>query len=150
MAQAKTHPDQFGFLFDAPVNATAAGELAGLERAICESVGEVLNSDGRRREVIAVEMAALLDDETVSRAMLDAYASPAKDLHRMPMSRFLALIAVTNRHDVFDRLVRKIGAAILVREEVKTARLGHLDREIEKLKAEQRALRASAPLIRGN
>lgn len=150
MAQPKTHPDQFGFVFDAPINASAAGELAGMERMICEAVGEVLNSDGRRREVIAVEMAALLDDDTVTRAILDAYASPAKDQHRVPMSRFFALIAVTQRHDVFDRLVRKIGAAVLVGGEVMTARLGHLDREIDKLKAEQRALRASAPLIRGN
>lgn len=149
MAQPKTHPDQFGFVFDAPINASAAGELAGMERMICEAVGEILNSDGRRREVIAVEMAALLDDDTVTRAMLDAYASPAKDLHRVPMSRFFALIAVTQRHDVFDRLVRKIGAAVLVGGEVMTARLGHLDREIDKLKAEQRRLRASAPLIRG-
>lgn len=150
MAQPKSHPDQFGFVFDAPVNASAAGELAGLERAICEGVAEILNSDGRRREVIAVEMAALLDDDSVSRAMLDAYASPARDQHRVPMSRFFALVAVTQRHDVFDRLTRKIGAAVLVEEEVMTARLGHLDRQIEQLKAEQRRLRSSAPLIRGN
>ena len=150
MAQPKTHPDQFGFVFDTPVNASIAGELAGLERAICEAVGEVLNSDGRKREVIAAEMATLLDDDTMSRAILDAYASPAKDQHRVPMSRFFALIAVTQRHDVFDRLVRKIGAAVLIKEEIKTARLGHLDRQIKKFKAEQRELRASAPLIRGN
>lgn len=149
MAQRKTSPDQFVFTFDAPESATVAGDLAGLERAICEAVAEILNSDGRRREVIAAEMSVLLDDE-ISRAMLDAYASPARDQHRVAMSRFFALVAVTKRHDVFDRLVRKIGATLLVGEEVHTARLGHVTRQIEELRAEERRLRASAPLIRGN
>ncbi len=66
-----------------------------------------------------------------------------------PGARFFALNAVTNRHDVLDRLARRIGAAVLIGQEVKTARLGHLAREIMNLKAEERALRASAPFIRG-
>jgi len=147
--KAKPHPDQIGFAFDPPEAATAPAALAGLERQICRAAGTILNSDPRPREVLAALMSVLLDEE-ISRAMLDAYASPARTDHRVIMSRFLALVAVTARHDLLDLVLRPIGAGLLVGEEVRTARLGHLDRQMELLKAEARELRTSAPLIRGN
>jgi len=107
----------------------------------------VLASDGRTRGVIAAEMSELLD-ETVSKEMLDAYASPARTEHKVPMSRMLALVAVTGRHDLLDPLLREIGAALLVGEEVATARLGHIRRQIQQLRAEERRIEGSAPLIR--
>ena len=103
---------------------------------------------GRPREVVAAEMSVLLGEE-VSRAMLDAYSSPAREGHRVPMSRFFALIAVTQRFDRLDVLLREVGAAVLVGEEIHTARLGHIDREIAKLKEQQARLKGRAPLIRG-
>jgi hypothetical protein len=61
-------------------------------------------------------------------------------MHKVPMSRFFALVAVTERHDVLDLLLRQIGAAVLVGEEIYTAQLGHIDRKMAELK-EQRAHR---------
>ena len=148
MAKAKPHPDQLGFGFDAPRFATLPAALAGLERRISAMVGTILASDTRKREVIAAEMSVLLDDE-VSRAMLDAYASPARSEHKVPMSRVLGLVAVTERHDLLDPIMREIGAALLVGEEIHTARLGHLDRQIAQLQAERKRLSEQAPLIRG-
>lgn len=147
--KAKSHPEQFGFAFDPPRAATAPAALAGLEAQVSYAVGTILNSDPRTREVIAAEMSVLLGEE-VSRAMLDAYSSPAREGHRVPFVRLAALVAVCKRHDVLDQLLRPIGAGVLVGDEVMTARLGHIDRQIEELKAEQRALRGSVPLIRGN
>jgi hypothetical protein len=109
----------------------------------------MLNSDTRQRELIAAEMSILLDEE-VSRAMLDAYSSPARDQHKVPMSRFLALVAVTKRHDLLDPLMREIGAALLIGEEVKTARLGQIERAMAMLDEERRKISATAPLIRGD
>jgi len=148
MPKARAHPGQLGFVFEAPVPASLPGSLGGLEALICGAVGVVLASDGRPREMIAAEMSVLLGT-TVSRAMLDAYSSPAREDHRVPMSRFLALVAVTGRHDLLDPLLRKIGAALLVGEEVHTARLGQIDRQIEQLKAERKRVATAAPLIRG-
>lgn len=148
MPKAKAHPDQFGFAFDPPKPAEDAAALAGLERQISRAVGTILNSDARPREVIAAQVSVLLDEE-VSRQMLDAYASPAREGHKVIMSRFLALIAVCGRHDILDRLLREIGASVLVGEEVHTARLGHIDQQIAQLKAERSRLATSAPLIRG-
>lgn len=147
MPKARPHPDQLGFVFEAPPPATGPAALAGIEQRISRTVATILNSDGRRREHIAAEMSVLLDEE-ISRAMLDAYSSPARTEHKVPMSRFLALVAVTSRFDLFDPLLREIGVAALVGAEVNTARLGHIDRQIKQLQAEKRKLEGSAPLIR--
>ena len=149
MPKAKAHPGQLGFVFEAPSPASAPAQLAGLERQICRTVGTILASDPRGRPAIAAAISDLLDEE-VSRAMLDAYASPARDDHRVPMCRFLALVAVCGRQDLLDPLVRQIGAALLVGEEVHTARIGHLRRHRSKIDEELRALERKAPMIRGD
>ena len=148
MPKAKPHPDQIAFAFETPRVAEGDGALAGLEIQICGAVETILNSDPRKREVIAAEMSVLLGEE-VSKPMLDAYSSPAREGHKVIMSRFLALVAVCNRHDVLDRLLRPIGAAVLVGEEVHTARIGQIDAQIQRLNDERRRLKATAPLIRG-
>lgn len=147
MAKAKPHPGQLGFLFEAPLPATAAASLAGLERRISQMVGVMLNSDGRTRHEIAAKVTELLGED-VTKMMLDAYASEARDQHKVPASRLLAIVAVTNRHDLLDPLMREIGAAVLVGEEVQTARLGHIERQIAELNEERRKLKNAVPLIR--
>ncbi|MFZ5749070.1 MAG: hypothetical protein ACOY45_15605 [Pseudomonadota bacterium] len=150
MAKARAHPEQIAFAFDPPVRATAIAALAGMERRISGTVATILASEaaqGRPREVVAAAMSVLLDEE-ITKAMLDAYASPARTEHKVPMSRFLALVAVTDRHDLLDERLREIGAALLVGEEVHTARLGHIERQIATLKAERARIAGSAPLIR--
>jgi len=147
MPKAKAHPGQLGFDFAAPAPLKGVAELAGLERQICELVGTVLATDPRSREEIAGAMSAVLDD-TISKAMLDAYASGARPDHKVPASRLFALLAVTDRADLLDPIVRKIGAALLVGDEVKTARMGHLQQLIKAAQAEMRALGADAPQIR--
>jgi hypothetical protein len=144
-----SHPGQLGFVFEPPQPASTPAALAGLERQVSAAVADALHGDERSREEIAARMSELLGED-VSRAMLDAYASPAREEHKVPMSRLLALIAVTDRHDLLDRLLRPVGAAVLVGEEVHTARLGHLDRQISKLQEERRRIASQAPLIRGN
>jgi hypothetical protein len=137
---------QIGFMFDPPAVASEPAELAGYERQISRAVAEVLKSDPRSREVIAGEMSELLDEE-VSAHMLNAYASPARGEHKVVASRFFALIAVTGRHDVLDRILRHIGAAVLVGKEVQTARLGQIDRELKRLQDERRKIAQTAPHI---
>ena len=140
------HPNQFGFVFDPPQPASAPAELAGLERQVSRAVATMLKDDVRAREVIAAEMSVLLDDD-VSRHMLDAYASPARPEHKVPASRLFALVAVTNRFDLLDRILREIGAAVLVGDEVNTARLGQIDRQIAALQADRKRIAAMAPII---
>ncbi len=147
MPKAKPHRGQLPFDFAAPAPAKGVAELAGLERQIAELVGRVLASDPRPREVIAAEMSVLLDDH-VSKAMLDAYSSGARPDHKVPASRLFALLVVTDRQDLLDPIMRKLGAALLVGDEVKTARLGQIETLMNQLKEEQRRLRNEATPIR--
>lgn len=149
MPKARIHPDQLGFTFEEPIAREGAAGLAGLEAMICRTVGSILNSDSRPREYIAADMSILLGED-VSKSMLDAYSSPARTEHRVPMSRFFALVLVTKRHDLMDPLLREIGMAGLIGAEVKTARLGQIDREIARLRDERTKLAVNAPLIRGD
>lgn len=140
---------QLGFTFEAPRPATQPAELAGLGAMIAAAVGAVLKEDSRSRYEIAGAVSALLGEE-VSAQMLDAYASEAKDNHNIPMHRALALIAVTSRHDVLDALVRRIGAALVVGEEIILTELGNIDRQVAALKERRRTIETKAkPITRG-
>ncbi|RIV82978.1 hypothetical protein D2V17_14345 [Aurantiacibacter xanthus] len=150
MAKARAHPGQLGFDFEAPAPASGVAALAGLERRISQTVGTILASDPRSRKVIAAEMSEILDED-VSWQMLDAYASPARSDHKVPMSRFWALLLVTSRQDLLDPLTRELGAGVLIGREVQTARLGQIDAMMEELKKERRRIKGDgAPVIRGN
>jgi hypothetical protein len=147
-----THIDQLSFAFaavNAPRVPTQESDLAGLERAIAGAIGRVLKDDSRSRGEIAGAMSSLLDED-ISRFMLDAYASEAREGHNVSASRFLALIAVTRRFDVLDGVLERIGARLLVGEEVHAARLGHLEAKRQQLDAEiAQAKRLARPMARG-
>lgn len=96
--------DQIGFDFDLPARTGAPAMYAGFSRQISQWVSDILHGDPRSRTVIAALMSDLLDEE-VSKAMLDAYASPARELHRMPVERFAVLVKITNRIDAADYLI---------------------------------------------
>lgn len=130
---------QIAFTFDPPAPATMPADLAGLDRMVAAAVATALKEDSRPREVIAGAMSALLG-EPVTKLMLDAYASEARDQHNIPAHRALALVAVTERFDLLDALARRIGAAILVGEELRAARRGHLQAQLLALKEQIRAL----------
>lgn len=139
---------QLGFTFDPPVPARAQADLAGLDRTIAGFVAVALKGDLRSRHEIAGAMSALLD-ETVSKTMLDAYASEARDLHNISAARLLAVIAVTERFDLLNLLCRRIGCAVLVGDEINTARLGHLKAQRMLLDQEIKELRAQVQPIEG-
>lgn len=141
---------QLGFTFDPPAPARRAADLAGMDRMVAAAVAVALKEDVRSREEIAGAMSSLLG-ETVSKMMLDAYASEARDDHNISASRALALISVTERFDLLDAMVRRIGAALLVGDELHAARLGHLEAQRRKLDAEIKTMRSQAqPIARGD
>ncbi len=68
---------------------------ATLRARIARAVSETLKDCGRPREEIAAEMSAWLEDDEVTKNMLDAYASEARDRHNITYERLLALVHVT-------------------------------------------------------
>jgi hypothetical protein len=149
LAKPRASTNQFAFTFDAPQPATLPAALAGIDARIARTVAEILKDEDRDRVVIAAEMSVLLSGQ-VSKAMLDAYASPAREEHNISFARMLALIAVTNRFDLLDRETRPIGAAVLVGEEIFTAEIGHIDSEISKLQQRKKDLARLKPRITRN
>jgi len=105
------------------------GMLKDSDRDVAQAVARILKEDDRPRIEMAASMTAILGAD-VSKAMLDAYASEARTTHNISLGRFLALVAVTRRYDVLGDLLGKIGAKIVVGEELIHLELGLLEAEL--------------------
>jgi hypothetical protein len=139
---------QMAFDFVSPAPPADAGGLANLSRWMASSCGAMLSEDRRQREDIAARLSEMLE-EPVSKAMLDAYASEARDGHNVSAARWLGLIVITGRYDLLDAALVKIGARALQGDEMATARLGHLYALRAELDDEIKAVRPLAkPLER--
>ncbi|MAM39313.1 MAG: hypothetical protein CL949_15740 [Erythrobacter sp.] len=147
MAKAPSHPNQIAFCFDPPSAPSGEAALAGFERRTNVFVGEMLNSDDRDRYAIAAEVSKLLGSD-VSKAMLDAYSSPAREDHKVPFTRLMAIVAVTERYDLLDKHMREAGCGVVTGRELETAELGSLEQEIRQMQARARELRKTAPPLR--
>jgi hypothetical protein len=140
---------QLAFTFEVAHRPTEEAALAALERQVSVAVGKILKEDSRSRFEIAAALSAISDEE-VSKAMLDAYASEAREGHNISFARMLVLVTTTERYDVLDGLLTKIGARCLVGAEVLTAELGSIDREIAELTARRKHLQSiTQPIRRG-
>lgn len=137
---------QMAFSFDPLPPMATTGSLAGIEKQIASAVSLILKEDQRTRNLVAAGVSDLLDDE-VSKQMLDAYCSEAKDTHNISFGRMLALIAETGRYDVLNGLLSRIGARLVVGEEVLTVELGHLETQRQQIADRIAHLRKVAPMI---
>ncbi len=140
--------EQLAFTFAPPRLAREEGDLAGLSKQIASGCARALKEDARSRDEIAGRMSALLG-EPVTRWMLDSYASEARAEHNVSAARFLALIAATERFDILDAVITRIGARALVGAEVHAARLGHLLAARDKLDEQIKGLRPMVTPIDG-
>jgi len=76
---------------------------ASLRAKIARAVSETLRDCGLDRETVALQMADWLGEE-VTKNMLDAYASEARESHTIPYLRLLAIVHVTG-----DRRLLQLG-----------------------------------------
>jgi len=144
VAKGKANPNQFDMFGAMPaVDPTVPASLAGSPYQTARAVGEILKDDPRSRDVIAAEMTVLLDQE-VSKAMLDAYASPGRDGHNISFDRMKALIVVTGRIDILRRELRAIGVSVVDGNGLMLAEIGHIDREIAAMTARKKMLQSIA------
>ena len=136
-------PAQLDLGFGVPEPACSDAALAMLPRIVASGVAAILKGDARSRFDIAAAVSRLLDED-VSKLMLDAYASEARDGHRISFDRMLALVAATGRYDVLRAALRRIGADLLVGEEVFLAEIGHLESQRREIDARLRRLKSEA------
>lgn len=94
-----------------PEEQVRAASLAG---RISRAVAAALADSDDCRETIAARMSAFLG-ERVSPAMLDAYASQAREDHRISVPRFVALLHATRDRRLLELLAEPMGWAVIER-----------------------------------
>lgn len=113
-------------------------------RRLARAIGAAL--DGFKREEVAAEMSEQLG-ETISKATLDAYASPEKP-HAIPAHRLATLYSVTGDERLLNALLNEVGLiavparyeALLKRERARELK-ERLEREEQAADAQWRASR---------
>lgn len=145
MAKHRASPNQADLFAGMPhVDPTVPASLSGSPFQTAKAVSEILKEDPRSREVIAAEMSVLLQQD-VSKAMLDAYASPGREDHNISFDRMIGLIAATGDIDVLDRLLQqRLGVRIVGRNGLMLAEIGNIDRQIAQMKARRKKLETIA------
>jgi hypothetical protein len=116
MTRASAQPDLLDWQPPQPVARFPEEQVraASLAARISRAVAATLHDAEAEREAIAARMSAFLG-ERVSPAMLDAYASQARDDHRISVPRFLALIHATRDRRLLELLAEPMGWAVIDR-----------------------------------
>ena len=116
---------------------------ATLNARICRAMAVALEECDASREEIAERMGEYLG-ETVSKHMLDAYVSEARDTHTINIVRFAALVHATHDWRLLSLLPELFGFAVvderyvsLIRAQQIREKVAELDRlaEVEERKA---------------
>lgn len=118
-----------------------------LQGRLAKAVARTLDDAGRSRADVAKAMTEVLGED-VSKAMLDAYASQAKESHQISAARLAALVEVTGDARALNVLLADFGLiavpdkyeALLRREAAREMR-ERIEREEQAADAEWRARR---------
>ena len=87
---------------------------ANFSARVSRAVAVALADCDAEREAIAARMSVFLS-ERVSPAMLDAYASQAREDHKISVPRFLALLHATRDRRLLELLAEPMGWAVIER-----------------------------------
>lgn len=121
------------------------GDIRGATVAarMARAVSVALRDCGKGRSQVAAQMSAFLGED-VSRAMIDAYASVARDAHRISLPRFLALMHATGDRRLLHMLAEPMGWAVVERKHLVLIELAAAREQEEALRRrrEQLARRA--------
>jgi hypothetical protein len=134
-------------MFDAAYPVRRATPIDGMsfEVKLCAAISQALKDCPDSREAVAARMAEYLGEPHFSKAMLDAYASPARDSHRITVKRFMALVHVTKANWLLDELARPFGCHVLESEDARAARIGLAEMKISELQKYVKTLKHGAP-----
>ncbi|MCR9122972.1 MAG: hypothetical protein NXH91_11945 [Phyllobacteriaceae bacterium] len=102
---------------------------------------------GRDRIAVAARMGRMLGGSAMSKAMLDAYTSPAKQ-QDISLVRFKALARAAEAPGLWDVAVSDDGLLVLQGDEARLAEIARLQQEQRKLAAKLKALQSLPVNIR--
>ena len=141
----RPQPDLLDWQPPQPVQAFAAPEVRSstLNGRITRAVAAALRGCELPREAVAAGMSEFLG-RTVTKNMLDAYASEARDSHTIPLDRFLALVHVTQDRRLLELLAEPMGWAVIERRYLPLIDLATVREKHDDLQREMDALRRQA------
>lgn len=105
-----------------------------IEGKIALAVSRILKDDGRSREDIASAMADWLGDTKMSKPMLDAYSSSAREEYKITVARFWALLEVTKDVRLLQEIAQSIGYVVMEERYAKRVEKAEREEMIAKLK----------------
>ena len=118
-----------------------AVHAATVEGRIAKAVAAALV--GEDRAEIAKAMSTYLG-KTVSKTMLDAYASPAREEHVISLARFIALLQVTADRRLLELIAEPLGWAVIERRYLPLIELAAVREREDELRRQGDALRRQA------
>lgn len=127
-------------LFEIPQPMLAIPGQGNYSVQVSELVGEMLKAADVDRYEIAARMSRLSGDD-VSKAMLDAWASPARTDHNLPFYRAALLEEVCASHLLTNWLVTQRGGRVAYGRDALLAELGRLERTRDEAGRQARELK---------
>lgn len=121
--------------------AFAPGDVRGatLSARISRAVSVALQDAGVSRRTIAERMSAFLG-EAVSLDMLNAYASAARETHRISLPRFLALVHATGDRRLLELLAEPLGWSVIERRFLPLIEIAAVREQEDELRRRREAL----------
>ncbi|WP_165674974.1 hypothetical protein [Metapseudomonas otitidis] len=127
-------------LFEIPQPVLAIPGQGNYSVQVSELVGEMLKASDLDRYEISARMSRLSGDD-VSKAMLDAWSSPARVDHNLPLYRAALLEEVCASHVLTNWLVSLRGGRVAYGRDALLAELGRLERIREEAARQSRELK---------
>lgn len=119
-----------------PQQDVRAASITGM---IARGIAASLKACSSSRDEIAEQMGAYLG-RPVSKAVLDAYASQAREEHNISLPRFMALMHATKDRRLAEMLVQPFGWAVIERRHVPLVEVALLREREDALKRRRDAL----------
>ncbi|MFV2947374.1 hypothetical protein [Pseudomonas japonica] len=136
----RVHDDRTLDLFAIPQPVLAVPGQGNYSVQVSELVAEMLKAADIDRYEVAARMSRLSGDD-VSKAMLDAWSSPARTDHNLPFYRVALLEEVCATHILTNWLVSQRGGRVAYGRDALLAELGRLERTREEASRRARDLK---------
>lgn len=136
----RVHDDRTLDLFSIPQPVLAVPGQGNYSAQVSELVAEMLKATDIDRYEVAARMSRLSGDD-VSKAMLDAWSSPARTDHNLPFYRVALLEEVCATHILTNWLVSQRGGRVAYGRDALLAELGRLERTREEAARQARDLK---------
>lgn len=121
------------------VSFSAFDPFAPLRSQIARALSQAMSQSGKSREQIAMDMSEFLSAET-TKNMLDAYASPSRDEHRIPIDSFIALIFATEGFGLLGFVAEQFGFVVVPEKYSALIKLHLIDEQMERQSQRKAAL----------